>query len=192
MQVQTRYLTVQEYLSYGDSPVEVVNGEAIMTAAHTRSQPNVVTNLFGSLHPHVRKNKLGKVFTEASYVLDGNPRKNWVVGARTPDLSFIVRERIQAHNAEHPHPDQPWWLAPDIAAEVISPTDSYDMLSQKVADYLRAGVKLVWVIDPDKQVVRAHLPDNPLGSTLTAADRLSGEPVISGWSMKVIDLFDEE
>jgi len=189
MQVQTRHMTVAEYLAYGDQPVEVINGEAIMAAAaHTRRQPNIVTNLFDKLHPFVRKNKLGKVFSEASYVLDGNPRTKWVAGARTPDVSFISRERIEAHNAEYPD-DEPWWLAPDLAVEVISPTDSYDYLSQKVADYLSAGVKLVWVIDAEARSVRVFAPDHPLGYAVREPDKLTAESVIPGWSMKVSDLF---
>jgi Uma2 family endonuclease len=193
MQVGTRYITLKEYLSYGDQPVEVVNGEVIMTAAaHTRRQPNVVTNLFGALHPYVRKNRLGKVFTEASYVLDGDPRSNWVVGARTPDLSFITRERIDAHNAAHPSLDEPWWLAPDLAVEIFSPTDSHTEVSQKVADYLSYGVRLVWVIEPAVSSVRVYSPDEPLGHTLGDKDKLTAAPLIEGWSMKVADLFSED
>lgn len=191
MQVGTKYITLAEYLAYGDQPVEVVAGEVIMAAAHSRRQPNVVTNLFESLQPYVRKNRLGKVFTEASYVLDGDPRSKWVSGARTPDLSFIDLERMVAHNAQHPE-DEPWWLAPDLAAEVISPTDQYGDVSQKVADYLRYGVRLVWVIDPAAKSVRVHSPQEPLGHSLSAADALTAEPVIAGWSMKVADLFSDD
>lgn len=192
MQVEAQRLTVDEYLAYGDQPVEVIDGEVVlMAAAHTRGQPNVVTNLFRGLEGFVHKHKMGKVFTEASFVLDGNPRSRWVKGARTPDLSFITLHRIQEHNAKYPASD-PFWLAPDLAVEVISPTDSYEYLSQKVSDYLRYGVRLVWVIDPAARAVRAHTPDQPLGFTLREGDKLTAEPVVAGWSIKVADLFSDD
>ena len=107
MQVGTKYITLAEYLSYGDQPVEVVDGEVIMPAAHTRRQPRVVARLTRKLDPYVQEHKLGEVLTETSYVLDGDPRSNWVSGARTPDLSFISRERVEAHDHEHPDEDEP-------------------------------------------------------------------------------------
>jgi Uma2 family endonuclease len=192
MDIQARVISVQDYVAFGDQPVDIVDGEVIlMAAAHTRRQPNVVTNLFRKLDPFVHRHKLGKIFTESSFVLDGDPRSKWVRGARTPDLAFISRERIESHNAEHPDPDEPWWLAPDLAVEVISPTDRYDYLSQKVADYLRFGVKLVWVIDPTTRTVRVHIREEPLGHSLSEKEKLTAEPMIAGWSMKVADLFVE-
>jgi len=105
MQIQTHYLTVQEYLAYGDQPVEVVNGEAIHLAPHTRRQSTVLANLFDGVLNISRK--LGRAYAHAPYILDGNPRSKWVKGARTPDLSFISRDRIEAHNTKYPNEDEP-------------------------------------------------------------------------------------
>lgn len=192
MQIGTRYITLAEYLSYGDQPVEVVDGEVIMAAAHARRHSRIIARLTRKLDPFVHKNKLGELLGESSYVLDGDPRSKWVSGARIPDLSFISRERVEAHDTAHPDEDEPWWLAPDLAVEVISPTDRYDDVSQKVADYLRFGVRLVWVIDPAGKSVRVHSPGEPLGHSLGVKDKLTAEPVIDGWSMKVSDLFADD
>ena len=106
-----------------------------------------------------------------------------------PDLSFISRERMATHDQEVADPDEPWWLAPDIAIEVVSPTDNYDDLSSKVADYLKYGVKLIWMVDPRARAVRVHTPDQPTGFTLSESDTLSAEPVVAGWQIPVADLF---
>jgi Uma2 family endonuclease len=134
----------------------------------------------------VQERGLGKVFVEASFVLDGNPRKRWIKDSRVPDVAFITRERIDAHEAAHP---DPWWLAPDLAVEVISPTDQYESLLQKVADYLRYGVRLVWAINLLTRTVTIHTTELPLGQILRVDDTLDAAPLIEGWSMSVADLF---
>ncbi len=142
-----------------------------------------------SLGTFVYNHKRGSLYPSASYVLDGDRRSDWMRGARMPDLSFISRERMAAHDQEIADPDEPWRLAPDIAIEVVSPTDSYDDLSGKVADYLKYGVKLIWMVDPRARAIRVHTPDEPTGFTLAETDSLTAEPVISGWKLQVADLF---
>lgn len=191
MQVDAKLMTVEQYqAAFAKQPIEIVDGEVIPMSPAGRRQPKITRRLSRSLDAHASELELGEVYTEASYVLDGDRRTNWVKGARTPDLSFITRERIEAHDAEYTDPDEPWWLAPDIAVEVLSPTDPYSAVIRKVADYLRYGVKLVWIIDPQARTVHVHSPDNPMGYTLTDKDTLKAEPVIQGWSMAVGALFE--
>lgn len=191
MEIAVKLPTLAEYqAAFAKEPVEIVDGEFIvMAAAHARVHPRVIRKLNRSLDKFVQDHNLGEVFIEASFVLDGNRRKDWVRGARMPDLAFIARERVEKHEAENLDPDEPWWLAPDIAAEVISHTDAYADLSQKVADYLRFGVQIVWMIDPRQRIVRVHTPAQPTGFTLHEADTLKAEPLVAGWSLSVADLF---
>jgi Uma2 family endonuclease len=190
MQTLVKLPTLTEYqAAFATQPVEVVDGEIVPMTPQGRVQPQVIANLIRSFGNHVWEHDLGDVLVEASYALDANRHKDWVRGARTPDLSFIRRDRVAAHNAKYTDPDEPWWLAPDLAAEVISHTDTYHDLSQKVADYLRFGVQIVWMIDPHTRTVRVHSPAQPTGHTLYASDTLDAEPVVSGWSMEVAELF---
>jgi Uma2 family endonuclease len=192
MQIITKYPTLDQYReAFTRQPAEVIAGEIVPVSPNTRQQPDVAANLFLSLGVYVRDHKLGKVIIEATFVLDGNRREQWIKGARMPDVAFIARDRFQAHNREYP-PDEPWWLAPDLAVEIVSPTDSPEDVSQKVADYLQNGVRLVWVIEPRKRTVRVHTPDQPTGQPLKAGDELTAAPLIEGWSMRVDDLFNEE
>jgi Uma2 family endonuclease len=190
MQTLVKLPTLADYqAAFAAQPVEVVDGEFVPMTPQGRFQPTVVSNLTQSFGNYVWDHELGQVLVEASYVLDADRRKDWVRGARTPDLSFIRRERVEAHNVEYTNSDEPWWLAPDLAAEVISHTDTYDDLSQKVADYLRSGVHIVWMIDPRRRTVRVHTPDQPTGFTLHDSDTLTAEPPVTGWSMAVAELF---
>lgn len=190
MAVETRFLTVEEYLAYSNESIEIVDGEVIEMSPYGKRQPIVMANLMYSLGPFVNERKLGKVLPEASFVLDAERRTRWVKNARTPDVSFIMQARIDAHMKEYPDPNEPWWLAPDLAAEVISPTDKAPAILRKLRDYLHYGVNLIWFIDPDARTVTVYTLDNPVGVVLTEAETLTAEPVIEGWSMPVAALFE--
>jgi Uma2 family endonuclease len=136
MAVQIKLPTVEEYMAFGDKPVEVVDGEFVEMSPSMRRQPEVMSNISDDLGPFVRKRKLGRVYSEVSYVLDGDPRRNWVKNARQPDVSFITQVRITEHKKKHPEPG-PWWLAPDLAVEVMSPNDTFPEVDQKIRDYLK-------------------------------------------------------
>jgi Uma2 family endonuclease len=188
MAVQTKLPTLEEYQAA--DRVEIVDGEIIEMSPNTKPQPRVTARFFRYLDPFVQQNHLGEVLIEASFVLDGNRRSNWVKNARTPDISFISQSRIDSQAVEYPD-DDPWWLAPDIAVEVISPTDQMPDVMDKLKAYLAYGVLLVILVFPKTKTVSVHTPDNPLGTTLSESDTLTAEPVISGWSMPVSALFPD-
>jgi Uma2 family endonuclease len=103
---------------------------------------------------------------------------------RRADVSFIRFGRL---TREQP-PEGHIRLAPDLAVEVVSPNDlAYDVDS-KVEDYLQAGVRLVWVVNPVTRTVRVHRPDGP-GATLRADDELTGGDVLPGFSCRIRELF---
>jgi Uma2 family endonuclease len=191
MAVQTRLLTVDEYVAFGDKPVEVIDGEVVEMSPSTKRQPKVLRRLNRPLDAYTLEKGLGEVFTESSFVLDGEPRRGWVKNARTPDLAFIAKSRYEAHEAEHPSDEEPWWIAPDLVAEIISPTDEAQDVMRKLRDYLTFGVLIVWLIYPKTKSVVVYTQDNHLGTTLTEGDLLTAEPLIPGWSMPVAALFAE-
>lgn len=191
MAVETRLLTLEEYLAYGDQPIEVVDGEIIEMSPSTKRQPLVLRRLNRRLDKYSLENDLGEVFLESSFVLDGEPRRGWVKNARTPDLAFIAKSRYESHEKEHPSEEEPWWIAPDLVAEVISPTDETQDVMRKLRDYLLYGVLIVWLIYPKTKSVVVYTQDNPLGTTLSENDTLAAEPVIPNWSMPVAALFHD-
>ncbi|MBW3542735.1 MAG: Uma2 family endonuclease [Planctomycetes bacterium] len=103
---------------------------------------------------------------------------------RKPDVSFVARGRLP-HGRPAPGYEE---IAPDLAAESVSPKDRYYDVEDKVEDYLRAGVRLVWVINPEMRTVTVYRPDGST-SRLHEDDELSGEDVIPGFTCRVGDLF---
>ncbi len=104
---------------------------------------------------------------------------------RKPDAFFICRGRLPGERVPR------GWVrfAPDLAAEVVSPNDLYSEVEQKVEEYLEAGVKLVWVIDPVTRTVMVYRPRGAQPSRLSIDGVLSGEDVLPGFECKVSALF---
>ena len=133
----------------------------------------------------LRDRKLGHVFTsEASYKCFPDAPQE----VRRPDVSFILAERFEGNRLPRGHCRIP----PDLAVEVVSPGDLSYEIEEKVAQYLRAGVRLVWVVHPPTRRVRIHRPESsPLGnvSELTEADTITGEDILPGFSCPASQFF---
>lgn len=77
---------------------------------------------------------------------------------------------------------------PVLAVEILSPSDSHEAIHEKVMEYLRTGVKMIWEIDPDFQTVRVHRPNHePV--MYSRSQKLSGDDVLPGFEVAVADLF---
>jgi Uma2 family endonuclease len=107
---------------------------------------------------------------------------------RKPDVSFIRFGRLPDDRAPAGHCPIP----PDLAVEVISPGDLAYEVEHKVAEYLSAGVPLVWVVHPPTRTVRVHRPrSSPLGSVsdLVESDVIRGEDALPGFECPVVEFF---
>ena len=98
--------------------------------------------------------------------------------------AFIRRGRLPGEEPPTGHVH----LAPDLAVELTSPNDQYDVVEVKVERYLRAGVRLVWVVSPQNHTVRVHRL-NGSSASLRENDELDGEDVLPGFRCPVRDLF---
>ncbi len=138
-----------------------------------------------TLHWHVAvfcdKNKLGPVWTgtQGFQCFPNRPKR-----VRRPDVSFVKAERFTPDMFDAGFVQ----IAPDLAAEVISPGDLATELYAKIDDYLQAGVSLVWVVDPETRVVEVYRSDGT-ASRLRETDELLGEDVLPGFRCRVADLF---
>ena len=74
--------------------------------------------------------------------------------------------------------------APDVAVEVLSPSDTSSAVHQKVLEYLEAGARLVWLVDPEARTVTVHRPDGS-ANVLREHETLTGEGVLGGFSVEV-------
>jgi Uma2 family endonuclease len=103
---------------------------------------------------------------------------------RRPDVSFVARGRFPNERPPRGH----CRIAPDLAVEVVSPNDSYYDVEQKVQEYLSAGVKLVWIVNPDRRNVRIHRLDGTT-TDLDENDEITGEDVLPGFTCRVSEFF---
>ena len=93
---------------------------------------------------------------------------------RAPDVAFVSRERLP-----DPEPTGYAALAPDLVVEVLSPGDRPGETLAKVGDWLNAGTRLVWVVDPVRRQTHVYRQD---GSEALAAETLDGEDVVPGFT----------
>jgi Uma2 family endonuclease len=160
---------------------ELINGEVIEMPPPGWKHSAVATELAYLLKHFVREQKLGAVMVEAGYTFAA-------AMVRVPDVSFIAAERKPK---ERPHDAV---FVPDLAVEIISPSETPSLISEKTVLYLRSGVKLVWNIYLDTQRVEVWQADEagrffmqPLG----ADDTLDGGDVLPGFAVRVPALYEE-
>jgi Uma2 family endonuclease len=122
----------------------------------------------------------GRSFVEATYRCF--PHAPAMV--RRPDVSFIAHSRLAAYQWGQGH----LTIAPDLAVEVVSPNDEVLELDRKINDYFRAGVRRVWVINPEQQTLRVHRAPGDLSELIGDAD-VSDDQLLPGFRCPLPGLF---
>lgn len=107
---------------------------------------------------------------------------------RQPDLVFVSYERWPK-NRPIPFTGNALDVIPDIAAEVVSPGDAADDLIAKAREYLRGGVRLVWIVYPLAQEIHAYWPGSNSIRVYSAAEELDTGDILPGFRTPVADLF---
>src|SRR5438552_6998132 len=103
---------------------------------------------------------------------------------RGPDVAFVRAGRIVPEEIR----DDAWLtIAPDFVVEVRSPSDEKWEIDEKVGDYLVAGVRMIWLVDPRRRAVTVFRGAE--SHELSAADRLDGADVLPGLVCEVEELF---
>jgi Uma2 family endonuclease len=106
---------------------------------------------------------------------------------RRPDLSFVTFDRWP-DTKPIPYRGNPADVVPDLVVEVASPTDDAEALQEKVNEYLRAGVRLVWVIYPLVRKLYAYIVPNAV-HIFAEGDALDAGDVLPGFSVPMASLF---
>lgn len=159
-----------------DRSFELIGGEIVEVVSNGVSS-EIGAFICGLMVVFARQHKLGYV-TGA----DGGYR----IGTQRyiPDCAFMSKARQAAPTTEAYNS-----IAPDLAVEVLSPSNTPDEMAIKVDNYLRAGV-MVWVVNPDAERVTVHRPDAP-PQTYGMDDTLDGGSVLPGFTLPVRDIFPE-
>lgn len=179
----TLTLTADELLRLPDDGrrFELLRGELItMTPAGGRHGAinGLITLRLGE---YVHAHRSGVVLTEdTAFRLSSDPDT-----VRCPDVSFIGRDRIPSGGVAVGFIDG----APDLAVEVLSPADTVYEVEQKVEEYLAAGTRAVWVVNPKLRRVTVHTAD-AAPRILHEDDALEGEELLPDFSCRVRELLD--
>lgn len=168
-----------ERVSIPGKLVELVRGQLVVSEPPGTRHGAIAASLAYHLSDFVRRQGLGLVFAQdTGFKIESDPDT-----VRAPDVAFVGRER-----ADRIPPRGYAELAPDLLAEILSPDDRPGEVLAKVADWLAAGTKLAWLVDPQRLEVRVHRADGSL-SVLRDNDTLDGEDVLPGFTCPLRDVF---
>jgi len=178
-------LTAQDLwkLGEGDTRRELVNGEIREMAPAGGVHGRVAGRICHRLVEHVDRHGGGEVLGgDVGFVL-GLPHDPERV--RAPDVAFVTTARLP----EGRLPAEFIRGAPDLAVEVLSPSDSPVDVQQKVRDYLDAGARLVWVLAPGARSATIYRVDGS-ARLLREGDYLDGEDVLPGLRIPLAEIFE--
>ncbi|MDZ7362473.1 MAG: Uma2 family endonuclease [candidate division KSB1 bacterium] len=155
-------------------PAELYNGKVVFKMANPL-HASIQLTIGGELYIYLKKNPIGTAFTEAHFKLWPDRNKE----VRIPDVSFIVKERLPKDWLHYPA------MAPDLAVEILSPTDSFEATMEKVDDYLRQGAQIVWVVITSTREVLVCTADGKH----TVRDVLTAPNLLPGFELPVQTIF---
>ena len=163
------------------NPCELVGGRIVCMTPTNPTHGRIEVNVAVALSRFVRTQNLGVVMAgEVGVFTTRDPDT-----VRAPDVLFLSRQR----DALRTRGDGFLEVAPDLVVEILSPTDRPDALRHKLDEYIAAGVRTAWVIDPATRAVRVHRPDGDVRS-FAAGEIVAGEDVLPGFELPVDEVFE--
>ena len=173
-------MTLEEFerLSSDDGVLyELDEGEPVSMTFHMPKHARVQRTLLFELDAFLKKSLLGEVLADTGYLLSADPPT-----LRGPDVGFVRAGRKIDPNARIQG-------APDLAVEIVSPSDTASGLMRKVQQYLSSGARTVWVVYPDSAHV--HVFETGGASRVLNRDDVLTEPdLLPGFSVPVAALFE--
>lgn len=181
----TEDIAMQVELYEGFEHLEIVNGDWVLSGEEDEyvggeEHGTIEFRLLLAIGNHVVAHKLGRVYPgDTDFVLQGTPQN--ITLKRRPDVSFVAEKRVKKTKGYI-------YASPDLAVEVISPTERPGPILKKLSEYLTYNVKQVWHVYPGRQEVIVYLPDGS-SQTYKSGDFLPGGDVLPGFSLAVADIF---
>ena len=182
MSIPTYNITTAEQLLNAPSDLgrcELVRGELIMMSPGKGRHGAVAMKIGRSLLNYLEGRGLGEVFDSSTgFVVARKPDT-----VRAPDVSFITTERLMGQDL-----DAFLEGAPDLAVEILSPSNTFAEMRDKMAEYFAAGCRVVWIVDPLHRSLVIHRPH--AGPVILAEDdTLTEEELLPGFSLVVREMF---
>ncbi len=183
MATRTR-LTARDLWALGEGDVrrELVDGEVVEMPPAGGVHGSVTLEIGRRLADYVERHGGGRVLVgDVGFILElpDDPER-----VRAPDVAFVSQERLPAGRL----PEGFLRGAPDLAVEVLSPSDNPIEMQKKIRDYLDASARLVWVVAPEARVATVYRADGS-ARLLRVDDWLDGEDLLPGLRLKLGELF---
>lgn len=185
-------MPLDEFLEAGSQQrFELINGERIPKLPTVFDHNEAVFQILMAILTYMGQNNIeGFVRPEATFILPDAYDANWVTGSRTPDLVYYTGGRIEQYKAQTPdYHTRPLSIVPDLVVEVISPNDKLVEVDEKVDLYLSDGVRLIWLVDPQRRKVTIYTPDAENPVVLKGDATLDGGDVLPGFRLPLRELF---
>jgi Uma2 family endonuclease len=177
----TALMTAEEFEQLPDNMrCELVRGEVIEMTPSAAESGLIGSRIVVRLGAFVEAGDLGITYVpEAGFLLRRDPDT-----VRVPDVAFVVKARA----ALHPPLEGAFPGPPDLAVEVVSPSDRMRDVLEKVEEYLAAGTQIVWVVLPTRREVYVYRGGGGL-DVVGEAGTLTAETILPGLAIPVADIF---
>lgn len=160
------------------SEYEIVDGEIVERSMPNPQHARIEARITTALSLYVENNPIGEIYTECNFEL----KKGLI---RIPDVAFVSFERF-------PKDGEPtgsrWKTAPDLAVEIISPTDDYKAVFQKISEYFVNGVRQIWLIEPGEKTLTIYRSRKDV-TILTENDELVSQDILPNFTLKLSNIF---
>lgn len=177
-----RLITGEELFEMGDiGPCELIDGRIVPTSPTNARHGYLEARLLSRLNDFVESRKLGVALVgEVGIYIRRNPDR-----IRAADGIFVSAKRLAGSI-----PEKYLEVAPELVVEIISPTDRWEDMRSKIADYFSIGVERVWIVEPKDATVLVYRSETEM-EKLVSGDTLRGEGVLEGFALTVAELFQE-
>ena len=181
MTTQKTLLTAEEFYLFccrNDGRYELVDGEVVELAPPNDEHGDTALNVGTAFKIYSRWRGVGEARVETGYTLRQGPDT-----VRGPDVSFVFQPRVEGRGGGFPTG------APDIAVEIVSPSNTAADVARKVAEYLAAGSQRVWVVYPaGRRVVINHADGSAL--SYDEGGVITDEELLPGFSLPLSEIFE--
>jgi Uma2 family endonuclease len=178
--IAQRLITAEEFwLLPGSKHQELICGEVVETQLPSVVHGTTVVAVGTLLRQWAISSKAGHVGLKAGFILARDPDT-----VRGPDVWYVSGGRVPPNDV----PEGFWTIPPNLAVEVVSPSETADEVREKVRDFLMAGTPMIWTVYPRSREVVVHTADG-LARTYAGEDVIEYPDMLPGFSCNVAELF---
>lgn len=174
--------TTTSGLPESDQLYEIVDGERVEKVMGAYASW-ITHRLATRLTIHIESAASGTVVSEVVFILDEDRNLR-----RRPDAAYLSSEKWPV--GAPPPPTGDWSVVPDVAVEVLSPSNRYEDVLHKLREYFQYGVREVWLVSPAERIVQVFTSPETLRN-FDVGESLSS-PLIPGWTIAIETLLPHE